>query len=150
MLNEYDVHGKYIRTWKSIRICTDFFDTLYPDQNNKEVIRSILNFNTRHETEKKAFANRVFMFYKGNCDDMHFKSCIYYKSRKHKDANLDGIVVPNEYLFDDNDNLILLSILKGLPSSKLGFTKIQKEALKYAIKCAEIIEHDKSKYNNAI
>ncbi len=144
LMNEYDVHGKYIRTWKSIRICADFFDTLYPNRSNISAIRSILSFNSRNNTEKKVFANRVFMYYKGNCDDIHFELCTQ-KARKYKDVSLDGIVVPNEYLVDDNDNLILLSILKKMPSSKLGLTKIQRDALQYAIKCAEIVEHNKSK-----
>ena len=140
MLNEYDVHGKYIRTWKSIRICADFFDTLYPDRSNIDAIRSILYYNLHNDTEKKTFANRVFMFYKGNCDDIHFELCTE-RSNRCIDANLDEIVVPSEYLVNDMESMNdYLSILKDLKASNIAFTKMGRKALEYAIRCVEIVE----------
>ena len=65
MLNEYDVHGKYIRTWKSIRICADFFDTLYPNRSNIDAITSILYYNLHNDTEKKHSQIECLLFTKG-------------------------------------------------------------------------------------
>lgn len=83
------------------------------------------------------------MFYKGNCDDIHFK--LYpQKSKKVINANLDEIVVPSEYLVDNIKSMSdWLSILKDLKASNKSFTNMQKKAVEYAIRCVEIVEKQK-------
>ncbi len=141
LVNEYNIHGRYLRTWKSATILANFFNKLYPEINNKETIRSILNYNSKDSLNKKSFANRVFIYYNGNCDDIDFQAnerkLKYYKSV----PTLDGIDVPGEYLANDIPNSIdNLTILQSMLKSPIGFGKAQKIALKYAIECVKKVK----------
>ena len=144
-INEYDIHGKYIRSWKSKKALSDFFSMLYPTNRCFYAIDEVLRFNSQNSLKKKAFADRVFAFYTDNRDDL---SISHVHKIRHKNGNyiptLDGINVPEEYLVNETDiPEYLLTVLKRLPSSDLGFSSIQKEALYYVIECVETLEKRK-------
>ena len=67
------IQGRYIRTWKSKRALGDFLDLLYPNVQNINTIHRILQHNLQNPFEKQAFANRVFTYYDGDCDDIDFR-----------------------------------------------------------------------------
>ena len=82
----------------------------------------------------------MFTFYKGNCEDIHFKLCTQ-RSKKCIDANLDEITVPSEYLVENIESMTdWLSILKDLKLSQFSFSKMERKAVEYAIRCVEIVE----------
>ena len=140
MVNEYDINGKYMRTWKSKKALSDFINSLSADYNTSYVIAQILSYNF-HNLEKTPFANRIFLFHTGNCDDITVQ--IHLKQfMKYNNINLDGIEVPCEYLVNIDSMNDRLSVLKRLLSSSITFTNMQKEAIAYAIKRVEIIEKE--------
>lgn len=144
MINEYDIYGKYIRTWKSIKALSDFVDMIYPTCKCKYSLSVVLNYNSQNGLEKKVFANRVFTYYTDNCDDIIIAHTHAIKHKYDYHPTLDGVNVPDEYLVNDIDSSeYFLPILKNLPLTALGFTNTQREALNYAIKCVEAVEKNK-------
>lgn len=139
-INEYDIHGKYIRTWKSKKALSDFINSLSADYNTSNIVADTIYYNV-HNMEKRPFANRIFVVYKGNCNDI-IVQISPKQYRKYNNINLDGIVVPCEYLVNINSINDRLSILKELLSSNIPFTNMEKKAIAYAIKCVEIIEKE--------
>ena len=137
-VNEYTIYGKYIRTWKSIKHLSDFLDSLYPVRQAKS-FNSLLNYyldsNREKEREKLVFANRVFIYYEGDCDDLKFKVRSTIRNR-FEDCTLDGIDVPNQYIIDNfGDRVDSVAVLQAMLRSKLGLSNSQKIAVKYAIEC---------------
>ena len=139
-INEYNIMGKYIRTWKSIKTISGFLDKLYPCANNKSNLQRAVSINSKN-VEKVLVANSVFMKYEGNCEDL---SCDVKKSRSraYKNSKLDDIDVPTQYLFDEeNETIDYIAELKAIKKTNTRFTYAQKKAIDYAIKCIIEKEH---------
>ena len=119
---------------------TDFLDLLFPNINNIHTVHYLLQFNLQNPGEKKAFANRVFTYYDGNCDDIEFHvQNMNYK--KYNNPSLDGIDIPDDYLiFDFDDKVDSLDVLQEMTSSRMHLSVRQKQAIRYAITCIKKVK----------
>ena len=146
LINEYNLNGRYIRTWKSIKHLSDFFDSLYPmiiSKSHNSYLKYILGKNTKESIEKRVFAKRVFSYYEGDCDDLVFQIS-NATPRKYKDYSLDGIDVPHEYLAENvKDTVDCLTILQAM-LSQFTLTNSQKQAINYAIECIKKVKENES------
>ena len=144
-INEYDIYGKYIRTWKSRTLLVDFFDTIDHFNSHEPCIRYAINFN-KNKTEQIAIANRVFTFFEGDCADKHFSTIrIPAKLKWASEYNLDEVDVPSQYLVDNpDDTLNSARVLQELLFAKIGFSPIQRRAIQHAIECIKIENPDKT------
>ncbi len=151
-INEYNLNGRYIRTWKSIKHLSDFFDSLYPiikSKSHKSYLNYLLGKNIKESIEKRVFAKRIFTYYEGDCNDMIFKIS-NATPRKYKDYSLDGIDVPHEYLAEDvKDTVDCLAILQAMPS-QFTLNNSQKQAISYAIECIKKIKENESVMHSVV
>ena len=131
-INEYDVQGKYIRTWKSLIQLSGFFDTIYPEVNNNSNLRRIIKVNSQANSRKLLFANRVFIYCKGNYDNLLFQ-IQEVKQRKYQNHTLDGVEVPSEYLAPKEDLPYHLSILTSMLASNFVLSLKYRRAIQFAI-----------------
>lgn len=139
-INEYNTDGKYIRTWKSIKMISTFLDSLYPRTDNNGNIQRAVIINAKKSAEKVLVANRVFIRYEGHCDDIKF-AVKKARPRAYKDFTLEGINVPKQFLYDEIDSsLDFVSVLKAIKEQNPLLTAIQKRAIDYAIECIEKID----------
>ena len=146
-VNEYSIQGRYIRTWKSKRILADFLDSLFPNVNNIHTVHQLLQYNLQNPVEKKAFANRVFTYYAGDCDDINFHAH-ELKYRMYNNPSLDGIDVPEDYLvYDFDDKVDSLDVLQEMTTGKPYLNNRQRQALKYAITCIKIVKENETVIN---
>ena len=152
LINEYNLNGRYIRTWKSIKHISDFFDALYPSiqsKSHKSYLNYILGQNDNGSLEKRVFANRVFMYYTGDCSDIDFRICNSLQ-KKYQDYSLDGISVPSQYLAENvKDTVDCLSVLKTM-LSQFTLSNSQKQAISYAIECVEKVKENESVMNKIV
>ncbi len=127
-INEYNIQGRYIRTWKSIKHLSDFFDNLnpsIPSKSHNSLLKYYLKKNTEKNDEKLAFANRVFMYYEGNCDDIVFK-IRESNPRWATDFNysLDNIDISTDYLVEKLDDKVdSLDVLQEMITSRMHLGK---------------------------
>ena len=138
-VNEYSLQGKYIRTWKSLRLISNYFNILFPETNNRSNLQRVISNNSNEEFEKLAIADRIFMYYKGSFKDENF---IIKKSKlkTYKNHSLEGVVVPNEYFISKQElRLSYVEILKGI-RDQFRLTQPQKESLEYALDCIKDLE----------
>ena len=146
LINEYNLNGRYIRTWKSIKHLSDFFDSLHPmitSKSHNSYLKYVLGQNTKEGIEKRIFANRVFTYYEGDCDDLIYKIS-YATARKYKDYSLDGIDVPSEYLAENvKDTVDCLAVLQAMPS-QFTLNNSQKQAINYALECIKKVKENES------
>lgn len=152
LINEYNLNGRYIRTWKSIKHLSDFFDSLYPSIKSKShnsYLKFILGQNDNDKIEKRAFADRIFVYYCGDCNDLVFQMSTAVP-RKYQDYTLDGIAVPSQYLAENvKDTVDCLAVLQALPS-QFTLNNSQKQAIKYAVECMKKVKENESVMNRII
>ena len=146
LINEYNLNGRYIRTWKSIKHISDFFDALYPSIESKShnsYLKYILGKNDNGSLEKRVFANRIFIYYEGDCSHIDFQVC-KTDQRKYQDYSLDGINVPSQYLAENvKDTVDCLAILQAMPS-QFTLNNSQRQAISYAIECIGKVKENES------
>ena len=142
-INEYSINGKYIRTWKSSQLLSEFCEKLFSVENCKGNIRRVILTNSNSQNEKKILFNRVFMQYKGKTDDMIFKIS-HVSLRKYKTYIFaEDLIVPSKCLYKKKDMVNgHLKVLLNLISRDGKFSRVQKEAIEYAIQCIQQIEND--------
>ena len=152
LVNEYSINGRYVRTWKSIKHLSDFFDLYNPSIESKShnsYLKYLLGKNDRDTLEKRVFANRVFTYYDGDCDDIEFKIS-NINQRKYLDYSLDGIDVPSDYLVENvKDTVDCLAVLQAM-LSQFSLSNSQKQALNYAIECIKKIKENEAVMNRII
>lgn len=140
-INEYSLQGQYIRTWKSLKDLSSFMDSLYPQTNNHAGIMRAIIYNSKNDILKQPLANRVFMRYTGDCNDISFQ-LRQPNFRTYKEHTLDGITVPDQYVLNKEDFAVdYIAVLEGLKS--IGLTSLQNQAIDYAIKCIYMLEKHK-------
>ena len=103
----------------------------------------------KNETEKFAFADRIFMHYNGSCDDLELFTIKSTKPRAvwAQNYSLNGIDVPSQYLAENvKDTVDTVAILQLMPSI-LVLTKQQKQAIKYAIECIKKVKESETTMN---
>ena len=148
-INEYNLQGEYIRTWRSSTLVVDYLRTLYPemDINYASGLGACVRINSRKDTIKRSFCNRIFMFYEGNCENKTF-NVSKHSSRKYTIAISDDLEVPNDYLMNPNElSADYIEVLKSLMTINKGLTYNQRAAIGYAIDCIKKIENIKEKKN---
>ena len=148
-INEYNIQGRYIRTWKSIKHLSDFLDHLnpsIPSKSHKSLLRYYLSNNKDRNVKKLEFANRVFMYYEGNCDDLLFT--IRKSKRKwvtNFNYSFDDKIIPDDYLVEKlEDKVDSLVVLQEMIKSRMNLSVRQKQALRYAITCMKIVKENET------
>ncbi len=143
-INEYTLDGKYVRTWKSLIDLSRFFNKDYPNVNNRSHLQKALQINSKENTPKTPFANRIFIYYNGEFADRSFQ-VKQTNPRTYKNHTLDGVDVPDHYLFDkSNLKIDYMSILRNLYTGINGLSYIQKQAIKYAMNCIDELNNHSS------
>lgn len=143
-INEYTLDGNYVRTWKSLIDLSRFFSQNHPDVNNKSNLQRILSNNSKENTLKIPMANRIFIYSEGEYDDKQFQIKMT-KLKKYKNHTLDGIEVPNQYLYDKSaSETDYIRILSSLYTENNGLSYIQRKAIKYAMDCIDELNKNKS------
>lgn len=132
-LNEYDLDGNYIRTWKSVNAFYEFYNI---GASITHVSSSARNNTDNNENMQTAYG-RIFTYYMGQRDNIRVNcSKKALKRATEPFANQD---VPEEYLYIDEDKQYkYISTL--LEMSKWAFlTEEQDEALKY---CLDVLKNN--------
>lgn len=136
MVNEYDLDGTYIRTWKSAKDIYLYFGLPYDRKNRTTYLVKILTHNDNPDSDKIIFANRVFMRYCGQTNNISFtlKAPSNYRNNIYQNLSKPENV-PAQYIFNPdtvkiNADVIISEMLK----QKQGlFTPEESDALKYAV-----------------
>lgn len=139
-INEYDLNGCYLRTWKSIKEIYLYHGLPYDRDHRPTYLVKILGNNDNPNLPKIVFAGSVFMRYSGNTTDIDFKikestnfrNDIYKHLKKAKNVPAKYLVEPEE--MDDNASDILQSMID---TNQFLFSSAQISAIKYAIKCIQ-------------
>lgn len=151
LINEYNLNGRYLRTWRSIKHLSDFFDELYPSIKSKShnsYLKYILSENTNNN-EKRVFANRIFTYYEGECTDLLF-AISNTIPRKYRDYSLDNINVPSQFLaVDVKDTVDCIAVLQ-LMFTTFTLSNSQKQAINYAIECINKVKANESVMNRIV
>lgn len=146
-VNEYDLDGKYIRTWKSIKAIVEFLeDREIDDTHNCDLYNSIRRFLTYNETHeiKRAMGKRVFIPYNNSTDDIIFEiSKNQWKVKKYQayyDMFIDNMVIANHYLYNPNETVdeycdIIKKMMKEVTIGKERY-----KALSYALECMNTVK----------
>ncbi len=144
-INEYTLDGTYVRTWKSLIDLSRFFNSLYPNVNNKSNLQRVLLNNTKENTLKIPIANRIFIYFNGEYGSQTFQ-IKKTNPRAYKNHSLDGVDIPNHYLFDESALKVdYMLVLNNLYTGINGLSFIQKQAIKYAMNCIDELYKQDSK-----
>ncbi len=146
-INEYDLDGKYRRTWRSTKAIVEFLQGEVIDDTRQvsfyNAVRMYIKYNQYHD-EKKPLGHSVFLPYNNSCEDIEIKlySSSCSKPRKYKKLYAfftDNLIVPDVYLFNPNKALdSYMDILKELSRDK-RLDNGQQESIKYAIECMKLL-----------
>lgn len=147
-INEYDIDGKYIRTWKSTKEIYLYYGLPYDRDHRPSYFVKILTNNEKEGEPKRLFANRVFMRYLGETKDIPVTINEAYAIRNDEYRTLmPAENVPMEYLyFPEKTSESAKRVLEEmLAENQFCFSGKQVLALEYAINCIEQVCSKKSK-----
>lgn len=103
-INEYNLDGKRIRTWRSTKALCRYYKIPCDNSHRPSYLTKIINNNSFSESEKIVFADRVFMKADGRKDWEDFDLALPTNYRNSFYASLKAPEnVPDEYLSDAYD-----------------------------------------------
>lgn len=139
-INEYDLDGTFLRTWKSAKEIYLYHKLPYDREHRPTYLIKILTNNDDPTNAKIAFAGSVFLRYAGNTNDLSFelkeptnlRNDIYRNLKKAKN-------VPSKYLINPEElnNNATEVIKEMIANNQFLFSPVQINALKFALKCIE-------------
>lgn len=139
-INEYDLDGTFLRTWKSAKEIYLYHKLPYDREHRPTYLIKILTNNDDPTNAKIAFAGSVFLRYAGNTNDLSFelkeptnlRNDIYKNLKKAKN-------VPSKYLINPEElnNNATEVIKEMIANNQFLFSPVQINALKFALKCIE-------------
>lgn len=142
-INEYDLDGTFLRTWKSAKEIYLYHKLPYDREHRPTYLIKILTNNDDPTNAKIAFAGSVFLRYAGNTNDLSFelkdptnlRNDIYINLKKAKN-------VPSKYLINPEElnNNATEVIKEMIANNQFLFSPVQINALKFALKCIEEIQ----------
>lgn len=145
-INEYDLDGRYLRTWKSVKEIYCYHKLPYDREHRPTYLIKILANNDEPDSSKIVFAQSIFLRYKGSTDniDVQLKAPTNIRNEAYKNLKRAKIV-PEEYLF--NPNTIMdgaIDVLQEMiDTNQFLFSSKQVLAIQYAIRCIDEIQKDK-------
>lgn len=134
-INEYNLKGQYIRTWKSAKAFYDFYNLDIDEPNRGSRLLTAARINTNADTQMSIAFGRIFTFYQNSTEDITVNCTQRSLARAKSPFCIQN--VPNEYLYDIKD---YVTVQKNILSELLTDTFLspeQKEAITYAIQCIE-------------
>lgn len=141
-INEYDINGRYIRTWKSAKEIYLYYGLPYDREHRTTYLVKILSNNDIPNSEKIVFAERVYMRYTGSTDNVQFVLKPRSSLRNDMYKNLRAAQnVPDKHLINpiELNDVASEVIAEMLVKSQFLFSMKQIWALEFAIKCINMV-----------
>lgn len=146
-INEYDLNGRYIRTWKSVKEIYHFYRLPYDRDHRPSYFVKILSNNDNPDCPKLLFANRVFMRYVGETCDTSFVIKAPTVTRNDEYKMLQSADdVPEEYLLSPHELSGSASAIlqEMIDTNQFLFSSKQISAIEYAIRCIAQVQNIKT------